>query len=220
VNIDSLSELGKPGRARYDSPRRRAQALQTRAEIAAAARRLFAAHGWAGTRVRDVAREAGVAEPTVYAIYGSKAGLAMALVDAIEAAADLGQSSTELDAAAGHPEQQLAVLAGFDRRLFERGGDVVTLLRDAGRSEPSLQEAYAQGRSRADRSRQAIFAAWPPGTLRPGMTPRLAGDTYAALCNIDVYRVLTQERGWPPDRVERWWHESLILLMLVPAVPG
>jgi hypothetical protein len=32
--------------------------------------------------------------------------------------------------------------------------------------------------------------------------------------------VLTQERGWPPDRVEQWWRESLILLMLVPAVLG
>lgn len=32
-----------------------------------------------------------------------------------------------------------------------------------------------------------------------------ATDIYAALCNIDVYTALTDERGWSPDRVERWW---------------
>ncbi|ADI04096.1 transcriptional regulator, TetR family protein [Streptomyces bingchenggensis BCW-1] len=37
---------------------------------------------------------------------------------------------------------------------------------------------------------------------------RSAVDVYAALCNIDVYTVLTGERGWSPDRVERWWGEA------------
>ncbi|MGH3447858.1 MAG: TetR family transcriptional regulator, partial [Nocardioidaceae bacterium] len=51
---------GRPARRPYASPRRREQAQITRADIAAAARRLFMARGWAGTRVRDVAAEAGV----------------------------------------------------------------------------------------------------------------------------------------------------------------
>ena len=96
MTIDPLSETFKPGhdgesggsaRRRYYSPRRRAQADATRAAIAAAAWRLFTERGWAGTTVRDVARAAEVAEPTVYAAYGSKAGLAHALVDAVEFAA-------------------------------------------------------------------------------------------------------------------------------------
>ncbi|MEV0201787.1 TetR family transcriptional regulator [Nonomuraea sp. NPDC050691] len=47
------------GQRRYDSLRRTAQALETRAEIARAARRLFVERGWAATTVRDVAREPG-----------------------------------------------------------------------------------------------------------------------------------------------------------------
>jgi AcrR family transcriptional regulator len=54
---------------RYDSLRRLDQAQRTRADIAEAARRLFVSQGWAATTVRDVAREAGVSVPTVYAAY-------------------------------------------------------------------------------------------------------------------------------------------------------
>lgn len=197
----------------YDSPRRRDQAQATRADIAAAARRLFMARGWAGTRVRDVAREAGVAEPTVYAVYGSKAGLALALIDSVETAGDVATQGAEL-VAADAPAGQLAAMIGFDRRLFERSGDVLGLLHDAGRSEPDLAAAYLQGRARGDRIRRQVFSRWPPRTLREGLGCQLAIDTYAALCNVDVYRVLTEERGWSPDKIERWWRDSLIRLLL------
>ena len=80
---------------RYHSPRRQAQADATRAGIAAAARRLFVERGWAGTTVRGVAQAAGVSEPTLYATYGSKAGLAYALV----VLRDAGRSNSELAAA-------------------------------------------------------------------------------------------------------------------------
>lgn len=199
---------------RYDSPRRRDQAERTRSDIAAAARRLFMERGWAGTRVRDVAAAAGVAEPTVYAVYGSKAGLALALIDAVSEAADLEAQEASLTAAGGDPAGQLSAMISFDRRLFERGGDVLGLLRDAARSEPDLASAYREGRAQADSFRQRVLSTWPPGAFRTGVDVQSAADSYAALCNIDVYRVLTEERGWPPGRVEQWWRESLILLLL------
>ena len=201
-------------RRRYDSPRRRDQAEATRADIAAAARQLFLERGWAGTRVRDVAAAAGVSEPTVYAVYGSKAGLALALIDAVAEAADLGAQEADLAAAADDPAGWLAAMARFDRRLFERGGDVLGLLHDAGRSEPDLAAAYREGRAQADRVRQRVLGTWPPHAFREGINPRLAADTYAALCNIDVYRVLAEERGWSPERIERWWLDALIRLIL------
>ncbi len=201
-------------RRRYDSPRRRDQAKATRASIAAAARRVFMERGWAGTRVRDVAAAAGVAEPTVYAVYGSKAGLALALIDAVAETADLEAQEADLAAAAGDPAGQLAAMAGFDRRLFESGGDVLGLLHDAGRSDPGLAAAYRQGRAQADRVRQQVLGSWPPHAFREGMDPKLAADTYAAMCNIDVYRVLAEERGWSPERIERWWVDCLTRLIL------
>ncbi|MFI7707742.1 TetR/AcrR family transcriptional regulator [Nonomuraea sp. NPDC049480] len=199
----------EPGSRRYDSLRRATQAQETRAEIARAARRLFVSQGWAATTVRDVAREAGVSVPTVYAAYGNKTGLTRALADAADLSADAPQMLAELEAPETGPERQLAAMAGYDRRLFERAGDVIALIREAGRTEPELAEAYRDGRRRGDETRVWVFSRWPPGVLRSGLDVRAAVDVYAAICNIDVYATLTAERGWPPDRVERWWGEAL-----------
>ena len=212
MNIDGLSESGK-SRA-YDSPTRRAQAQQTRRLIADAARRLFMENGWAGTRVKDVAREAGVSEPTVYAVYGSKAGLVTALLDSLEGAADVPRQVTEVRAARGDAAGQLAAMAAFDRRLFEHGADAILVIREAASSKPEIAEVISRGRGRGEKLRVAVFDAWPPGTLREGLAPQDARDTFAALCNVDVYLVLTRERGWSPDKVERWWTDSLVRLLL------
>ncbi|MUL41089.1 TetR/AcrR family transcriptional regulator [Streptomonospora sp. PA3] len=203
------------GRRRYDSLRRQAQAHRTRAEIAGAARRLFTAQGWAATTVRDVAREAGVSVPTVYAAYRNKTGLVWALADAADLTADLPRMIGELEAAAD-PGQQLAAMAGYDRRLFERSGDLIALVREAGRTEPELAALYDQGRRKADLTRVEVFSAWPKGVLRPGLDVPAAVDVYAALCNIDVYTTLTVERAWSAERVERWWGEALVRELLDP----
>ena len=55
-----------PRRRAYNSPRREARAIATRARISAAARECFLAHGFTKTRMRDVAERAGVSEATLY----------------------------------------------------------------------------------------------------------------------------------------------------------
>lgn len=198
-----------PGRRQYDSLRRTAQAQQTRADIARAALRLFVSHGWAATTVRDVAREAKVSVPTVYAAYGNKSGLTRALADAADLSADVPQLVAELESPATDPARQLAAMAGYDRRLYERAGDIITLVREAGRSERELATLYRDSRVRGDQTRVQVFSSWPAGILRPDLDVPSAVDVYAALCNIDVYTVLTGERGWSPDRVEQWWCRAL-----------
>lgn len=209
--IGAVSPAPRTAR-RYDAPRRQQRAAATRAAITGAAGRLFAERGWSGTTVREVATAAGVAEPTVYAVYGNKAGLANAVVDAVVASADIDRQAGELAAAQSDPAGQLAAMIGFDRRLYERGGNVLAALRDAGRANPELVDAYARGRTAADHLRHQVFGAWPPSVLRVDRDE--AVDIYAVLCNIDVYRVLTGERSWPPGRVECWLHQTLCRLLL------
>jgi AcrR family transcriptional regulator len=212
MNIERLSESGK-SRA-YDSPKRRAQAEETRRAIAAAARRIFLERGWAATRVRDVAAEAGVSEPTVFAVYGNKAGLALGLLDSLEDAADPMRMIGELKDREGDPRGQLASFLSFDRRLFEHGADAIVVIREAGRAKPELAEVVTQGRARGDRNRRRIFRSWPEGTLREGVDVDRARDVYAALSNVDVFLVLTRERGWAPEQVEEWWVETAAGLLL------
>ena len=88
----STDGAGRP----YRSARREEQAEQTRLRIARAARDRFVERGWAGTSVRSVAVAAGVSEATVYAAYGSKAGLAVALVDNADTDADTARVTTRV----------------------------------------------------------------------------------------------------------------------------
>lgn len=75
---------------------------------------------------------------------------------------------TELEQAPG-PAGQLAAMAAYDRRLFERAGDVIALLRDAGRGEPELARVYRDGRRHADRRGCSGGGAesWPGNCSRP-----------------------------------------------------
>ncbi|MGY2037775.1 TetR/AcrR family transcriptional regulator [Nocardia gipuzkoensis] len=205
----------QPQRRRYDSLRRQTQAKRTRTDIAEAAGRLFVTRGWAGTTIADVARAAGVSVPTVYAAYGSKKGLVWSLVDAADVSGDMPRMLAELEACPT-PAQQLAAMAGYDRRLFERAGDLIALVRESGRTEPELATLYAQAREVADRTRVEVFSSWPDGTLRPGLDISTATDVYAALCNIDVYATFITERAWSPGAVERWWSEALARELLAP----
>ena len=194
-------------RRAYDSLRRALKAQETRADIAAAARRLFVERGWAATTVRDVAREAGVSVPTVYSAYGGKAGLATALAEAAATAGDLQREMSELTAAQSDPEGQLAAMAACDRRLFEQEGDLIAMVREVGRAEPDLAGLYEEGRRQADELREEVFSSWPAGRMRISVPQ--AVDVYATLCSIEVFDTLTGERGWTATRVEEWWTEVL-----------
>ena len=59
----------------YNSPRRQAQAEQTRHAILSAAKRLFEKQGYAGTSIAEIARDADVALKTVYVGFETKAGV-------------------------------------------------------------------------------------------------------------------------------------------------
>lgn len=164
--------------------------------------------------MRDVALAAGVSEPTVYAVYGNKAGLAFAFLDSLEGAADPRRLGEELRAAAGDLRGQLAAVAAFERRLFEHGAEAIAVIREAGRSVPELAKAFAEGRARGEGQRRRLFASWPSDAWRGGVDVDDALDYSAALYNADVFLLLTQERGWTPEQVERWWIETLAQLLL------
>ena len=205
VFVNDLQTAARP----YRSALREEQAERTKLLIARAARERFVASGWAGTSVRSVAAAAGVSEATVYAVYGTKAGLAVSLVDSADEAADVDRVMRELSEADGHPHGQLAAFVGFDRRLFEHGGDGLRVLVEGMRNEPALAAAYEEGRGRGERTRRQVFSTWPAGTRRRGVTVQRALDMYAVTVSIQAYDIATGERGWAPDRVERWWVETL-----------
>lgn len=205
---------GERGRRAYDGTRRREQAVQTREEILAVARRLFAVRGWAETTVRDIARAVRVSDPTVYNAYGGKIGLVVALVDTIDSATEVARTRAELAAADGDPAGQIAALVGYDRRLFENAGDILRIAREVGRTEAELAAAYQRGRARGEQVRQRVFGGWPRSVFADGVDVAYACDMSAGLCNVDAYDTLINERGWSPDQIEAWWRDALVRLVL------
>ncbi len=198
----------------YRSELREQQAERTRLLIAAAARARFLEKGWSGTSVRSVAAGAGVSEATVYAVYGSKAGLASSLIDAAEQSADVRRTVADLVRHRGDPAAQLSDFVAFDRRLYEHGGDVIRLLSEARRQFPDLGAAREDGRRRGEAERATVFSSWPDRVWRPGVDAPRALAVYALLVSFEAYDVATAERGWSADEVERWWHATLVELLL------
>src|ERR1700682_6410810 len=127
---------GKRARA-YHSPARHRQAEETRQRIAGAARKLLVEKGFDDTPIDAIAREAGVAVQTVYAIYGSKRGLVAGLLDQARFGPAFMEQVTRVMETTD-PAQRLALIAGVARRFYDAERSVLDLLHGAGMLAPEL----------------------------------------------------------------------------------
>ena len=147
--------------------RREVAAAETRREILRAARRLFAAHGYAGTSLQQIAEESGVAVQTIYSSVGSKAALVLALNDLIDEEAGVAQLGAGVRAETD-PPTMIAKAIHLTRQLNERCGDLLQVLLSAAPAEPDVAAAFADG-MRLARVRR------PRNDPAPGSTGRPAG---------------------------------------------
>jgi TetR/AcrR family transcriptional regulator, regulator of cefoperazone and chloramphenicol sensitivity len=205
--------MSKPSVKRsYHSPVRTAAAEGTRAAIAAAARRLFAARGYAATPIDRIAREAGVAVPTVYAAFGTKAAILESVLDAMEHDADVSVLSSAM--ASGSVPQQRDALAAFMTQLFTRGADVIAAARAAGDSDPGLRTLARKGMERHRRETKKIAAAWAKaGAVRNGLGPADAGESLSAITSYTLFAEL-KDAGWSPGKYQAWLVDSINRLVL------
>lgn len=198
---------------RYHSEVRQAAARETRAAIVTAARVLFAERGYAATSIDAIAREAGVAVPTVYAVFGSKRAVLLAMNDAIDSDARVGDMRAAFAPGTSIEAQRKAV-ARFFTQLFTRGGDVIEAARGAGAADPELRGLVADGTARHRREATRVASAWArAGALRDGLSAREAADTLAAITSYPVYADL-KAAGWSARKYERWLEEAIARLLL------
>jgi AcrR family transcriptional regulator len=107
--------------ARECPPTQRSDAARNQARILEAAERLFASHGVANVSMDAIAAEAGVGKGTVFRRFGSKAGLAVALLDAQDHAlqAAILSGPPPLGAPAPARDRLLAFFDAYLRLLSE-----------------------------------------------------------------------------------------------------
>lgn len=199
----------------YDASRRRASAEERRGRILQTARNLFGHYGYGATSIERIAGEAGVAVPTVYAIYRSKRALLFALLDQADARADVAGLLRDLNAAAGNPRKQLRRLVSFTCRFYAQAGDIVDIARGAGSTNEDLLALWQEGENRRLRGQKPLADVWDrSGALRKNINAKEALDILWAMTGADHYRLFVVDRKWSAARYEVWLENTLARLLL------
>ena len=195
-------------------PLREQHAAVTRRAILRAARELFAEQGFGNATVKGLAECAGVAVQTIYATFGSKAGVMMGLVDLLDEDAGVAEIYADIRRSKD-PREMLGHLARIRRQIRERAGDIVVMARQGAGSDERLAGALAEGIRRRNAGLETITKKLrAQKALRDGLDAQTASDIAAALVSDEVCDVLVDERHWSYDRYEQWLADALAQQLL------
>jgi len=189
---------------RYSSARRDRQAGQTRTEILAAAARLFARGGWAGTTLAAIAAEAEVAVETIYSGFKSKKVLLQAAMDFAIAGDQEPIALMDRDQARQLTEvplelrlqQSIEWIGGIYR------GPVVGVwfaMLEAAASDPEVATWCDEHEQR----RRDTTAALIPMALDKAIEPATL-DAIWAVSSMEIYAKLTRQRAWTHTQWRDW----------------
>jgi AcrR family transcriptional regulator len=199
---------------RYDSPRRREQAAETRRRILEGAGALFEERGYAATTIAAIAEEAGVALKTVYVVFEKKSGVLRALWN-------LSLRGDEADAPVAErawyqevldepdPGRQLDLNARNSRVVKLRIANVMEVIRAGASVDPDIEALWGRIQEEFHANQRAIVVKLAEKkALARGLDVDRAADILWALNHPSVWQLLVVERGWAPEEYERWFAET------------
>lgn len=202
-------------RRTYDNSRRQADAEARQRRIVDEATTLFVTQGFAATSIDQIARAAEVSSQTIYATYGSKAGVLSRVIDcAIVGDYAPDTLADRLPVLTGESIEShrmfFAAIAGFARELHERVAPLIQVMLQAGLAEERLRL------TREMRANCALLVEPLRSALRTGLTAAQAADILVTIQSPYVYSMFTDDVGWSPDQYERWLADTLPRLLLRP----
>src|SRR5438445_2784138 len=206
--------LAKTKKRPYRSLVRERQASDTRVRIVEATRQLLQSDGYAGMTIEAIAQWAEVSAQSVYAIFKSKTGILIALLDQSMFGPDY-EEVVQQALSASDPETRLRRAASVARQIRGAQSAAFDLLRGAGVVAPELAKLERQReRLRYEKEEGMIIFLRDAGRLRPGLNHKTARDIFWMLTGGDVYRMLVRERGWSPQKYQDWLADTLVLSLL------
>jgi AcrR family transcriptional regulator len=203
---------------RYDATGRRQAAARTRAAIMEAARELFAERGYSATPMTAIADRAGVALDTVYASAGRKPELARLLIETAISGTDEAVPAEQRDyvqaiQAAPDARTKIAVYAAAMAAIAPRLAPVLAIIQQAAHDEPELARLWHQIAERRA-ANMRLFVADLAAVAPLRLDPDQAADIVWATNSAEMYQLLVGQRGWTPQRYERFladtWHRTLL----------
>jgi AcrR family transcriptional regulator len=210
------------GRRSSDERRGQARTRLARAAIVTAARTLFLERGYGATTIEAISDLSDVPPATVYRLFSSKRGILKALLDV----SIVGDDEDVPVAERPHvrtlleepePERQLAGLVGIIAEVNARTAPIYRILVSAAGSDQDAAALLDElTRQRQEGQRLIARSLARAGALRPKLRERDAADIIHALMSPEVYRLLVGDRGWEPERYERWLTAILVDQLLAP----
>jgi len=167
----------------------------TRADVVAAAGRLFAEKGYHGTSMRDLGRELGLLGSSLYAHVDSKQDL---LVDVVEEGALLFQESAQRAMTVDGPgvERLRALIAGHIDVVLDYHDVVRTFLNEARMLDGEHRARVIAARDAYEQVfREAVTEAVAEGSLRSDVDPKTSSIFILSILNA----------------VERWYRPGGVL---------
>jgi AcrR family transcriptional regulator len=204
----------------YASALRQQQASQTRSRILDAAQRLFTERGYGATTIESIASEAGVATDTVYASFGTKAGVLHKLLDVRVGGDDapvplLDREGPQRVRAEPTQQKQVSGFAADVAQILERARPVDDIMRGAAAIDPEIAalRARMQGLRYSNVRR---FVSWlaAKGPFRDAISEEEAGAIVWTLASPEVHGLLRGGRGWSVERYSGWLADTLIRTLL------
>jgi AcrR family transcriptional regulator len=205
---------------RYDSSRRKLAAAQTRSSILTAARELFISHGYGTTTVAAIAERAGVAQDTVYAAVGTKPAIFRLLIESALSGRDEPVPGAQREyavkmRAAPDVRSKLAIYAAAVTVIQGRLAPLFVALRAAASANPELaQLRHEISERRARNMRDLADDLALTGELRADLGRDEVADVIWSMNASEYYALLVLERGWTPERFQRWLLDAWIRLLL------
>jgi len=192
------------------------QAADTRRRIVEATRQLLQKEGYAGMTIEAIARRAEVSAPSVYAIFKSKTGILIELLDESTFGSEY-EEAVRKALSANDPEARLRLAAPIARQIHDALSVTFDLLRGAGVVAPELAKLEQQReRLRYERQKRMIVSLREAGRLRPDLDYTTARDIFWMLTSRDIYRMLVRERGWSSQKYQDWLADTLVRSLLSP----
>lgn len=179
-----------------------------------AAKKLFSSKGINKSTIEQIAELADVATPTVYALFGSKAGIIR----------EIGQTfvfgtryKTLVEQSVSHkdPVESLKLAATITVTIFEMEMDQMGFLWSGPSIHPDLQELVSRlEEQRFERQKFIIERLEKQNLLPLGMSRSVAREILWALTGRELFRKLVKEKSWSHSNYEKWLEVTLTTQLL------
>ena len=201
--------MSKPARS-YESSLRKEKAEQTKRNIIAAAKRLFAAKGYEGTTIEQIAKRAKIATPTVYFFFKSKEGILNELIHRSLFGSQY-ESLLERYRSLSDPIAALKMAAPISRTVYDAARSEMAFILGIYALSPEIRKVVSSlEQQRYERQEPTIRLLESHRLLPDHLDVPRARDLLWMLTCRENYRLLVIERGWSPDEYEAWLASALV----------